>query len=266
MRHLLSQIVDDETGAIISAEFIIIATIVVLALVTGWNAVSTTMVGELADVATAFGSLDQSYGYNSVTAVSTNGSHAHCSGSGFNDAGNSLALTSTTNSIAGGGGTTFITTGGGVSFVGGGDINFNGGGAGGAVVNGAVTAQGAGGALAVAPQAAAPTGVTTEGELVDREIISSEELVDVAPQVLGTRHLFDRPAPTSESRLQALSPKVAAVESDDECEVLKSRIRQLCDELQQLDAKTSTKRLQPQSVTPKSHGASQTVKPAHPKK
>gem|GEM_PF-900073 len=156
MYCFLKMFIDDETGAIITAEFIILATVVILALVTGWNAVSGALVGELADIATAFGGLNQSYGYGSVTAVSSNGEHAHCGGSGYVDVGNQLVITTTTNSIAGGFSTTGISTTGAFGGIGGG-FEVAGGGAAAAVGSSA-------GISAAGVPGAAPQANITDGE------------------------------------------------------------------------------------------------------
>jgi Flp pilus assembly pilin Flp len=81
MRALCKRLFDDESGVILSAEIVMVATVGVLALVAGWNAVSASLAGELADVANAFGSLNQSYNVKSINAVG----HARCSGHGYND-------------------------------------------------------------------------------------------------------------------------------------------------------------------------------------
>jgi Flp pilus assembly pilin Flp len=51
----------DEDGFIVSAELVLIATIVVLALVVGLSAVRTSIVSELVDIANAFGHSNQSH-------------------------------------------------------------------------------------------------------------------------------------------------------------------------------------------------------------
>ncbi len=113
MRKLMNQLLQDETGAIISAEMVIIATVVVLALVVGWNAVAGAMVGELVDVATAFGSLNQSYNYRGIAHVG----HASCSGSGFFDLCSNIVLdTDNQTTVGGGGRTSGGSFGGGGSF------------------------------------------------------------------------------------------------------------------------------------------------------
>jgi Flp pilus assembly pilin Flp len=57
----------DEAGFIISAELILIATIAVLAMVVGLAEVSGAINQELEDVASAFGSVNQSYRYQGLT-------------------------------------------------------------------------------------------------------------------------------------------------------------------------------------------------------
>lgn len=226
MQRFLDRFLRDETGAIITAEFIIIATVVVLALVTGWNAVSGALVGELADVATAFGSLDQSYNYRGVKAVSKNGEHAHCSGSGFNDSGNQLTLTTNIQTIAGGFSTTGISTTGGFAAVGG----FQG---------GSISGGGAvGGAVASAPAAAvasAPTANVAEGVLETEEIITSNAVGEIASSaVITSRVLNVAPAAPNTAGVRALSVK------KDDCERLKDKIRALCTELDQLEAASAS--------------------------
>ena len=52
---------NEDTGFVISAELVLIATIVVLALVVGLSVVRTAITAELVDVANAFGSANQSF-------------------------------------------------------------------------------------------------------------------------------------------------------------------------------------------------------------
>ena len=60
MRHLQT-LWTDEAGFILSAELVVISTVVVLGLITGLKCVQTALVGEMKDVAGAFDSLNQSY-------------------------------------------------------------------------------------------------------------------------------------------------------------------------------------------------------------
>lgn len=153
MRKLMNQLLQDETGAIISAEMVIIATVVVLALVVGWNAVAGAMVGELVDVATAFGSLDQSFSYRGIS----HRGHATCSGSSFFDFCGNIVLDTNTQTIVGGGGR---TTGG----------SFGGGGGGRGFASGGASASAS--AVAEQPQAFIDT-YTVEGAA---EVAALEEM------------------------------------------------------------------------------------------
>ena len=64
MTHLLKNLYRDEAGFIISAELILVSTIVVLALVVGLSEVANGINEELEDVGSAFGSINQSYTFS----------------------------------------------------------------------------------------------------------------------------------------------------------------------------------------------------------
>ncbi|GEM_PF-5799551 len=57
----LGRVWRNDDGFIVSAELVLIATIVVLALVVGLSAVRTSIVSELVDIANAFGHANQSH-------------------------------------------------------------------------------------------------------------------------------------------------------------------------------------------------------------
>jgi Flp pilus assembly pilin Flp len=82
---MLKSLWNDEAGVILSAELVLIATILVLGMVVGLVELQAAVVGELGDLASAFGNLDQSY----VTSGfdSTDGAHikAFTRGAGFAD-------------------------------------------------------------------------------------------------------------------------------------------------------------------------------------
>jgi hypothetical protein len=59
---------DDEAGFILSAEAVLVATIAVLGVVVGLNMVARAVNEELQDLAFAFRSLDQSYGFEGFAA------------------------------------------------------------------------------------------------------------------------------------------------------------------------------------------------------
>lgn len=58
---LTQQLWRDDHGAILSAELVVILTLLVIGLVTGLNCLQTAIVTELEDTAAAIGSLNQSY-------------------------------------------------------------------------------------------------------------------------------------------------------------------------------------------------------------
>jgi hypothetical protein len=70
----------EETGAIVSAEIMLVATILVIGVIVGLKSVRDSVVTELADVAQAFANVNQSYSYSGVS-----GHHAFTAGSAFFD-------------------------------------------------------------------------------------------------------------------------------------------------------------------------------------
>jgi len=78
---MLKKLWNDDAGALVSAEIILVATILVIGVITGLHAVQTAVVTELGDVASAIGSVNQSYSFGGST-----GHHAGTVGSGWDDA------------------------------------------------------------------------------------------------------------------------------------------------------------------------------------
>jgi Flp pilus assembly pilin Flp len=77
---MLKKLWNDEAGVIVSAEIVLVATILVIALVTGLTSLRDAVNTELADVGGAIGAVSQTYSYGGITA--------HCasaSGSSFTD-------------------------------------------------------------------------------------------------------------------------------------------------------------------------------------
>ena len=77
---MLKKLWNDEAGVIVSAEIVLVATILVIALVTGLTSLRDAVNTELADVGGAIGSVNQTYSYGGITA--------HCAsaaGSAFTD-------------------------------------------------------------------------------------------------------------------------------------------------------------------------------------
>ena len=64
MLHLFTTLYRDEAGFIVSAELVLIATILVIGLVVGLSAVSAGVNTELQDVGSAFGSVNQGYSFS----------------------------------------------------------------------------------------------------------------------------------------------------------------------------------------------------------
>ncbi len=59
---------NDEAGFVVSSELVLIATILVIGMITGLVTVRDQVVQELADVAGAMSDIDQSYAYTGVNA------------------------------------------------------------------------------------------------------------------------------------------------------------------------------------------------------
>lgn len=76
MRNVLKALVRDDAGFIVSAELVLVSSIAVLSLVVGLTEISTSVNNELNDVASAFGSINQSFSYNGLC-----GTKGHWSGS-----------------------------------------------------------------------------------------------------------------------------------------------------------------------------------------
>jgi Flp pilus assembly pilin Flp len=83
---MLKSFLNDECGAIVSIEMILIITIAVLALIVGWSEIAKVVNNELNDISNAVGSLNQSYfftGFNVGQAAGKNTSGY--GGSHYND-------------------------------------------------------------------------------------------------------------------------------------------------------------------------------------
>lgn len=87
---MLTQLLHDESGFIVSAELVLIATILVIGLVVGLSEVQHAVVQELNDVGDAIGSLNQSYCFSGFSKKSMfgggQGVKAYTRGSIFQDA------------------------------------------------------------------------------------------------------------------------------------------------------------------------------------
>ena len=68
---MLRQLLNDEAGFVISAELILVATLLVIGLLVGLSEVQHAVVQELNDVADAIGNVNQSYSYSGFSAFMT---------------------------------------------------------------------------------------------------------------------------------------------------------------------------------------------------
>ena len=84
---MLRTLLNDEAGFIVSAELVLVATILVIGMIVGLSEVQHAVVQELNDVADAIGELNQSYcftGFSKAKQFQT-GTAAYTRGSIFND-------------------------------------------------------------------------------------------------------------------------------------------------------------------------------------
>ena len=65
---MVRQLLNDEAGFIVSAELVLVATLLVIGMIVGLSEVQHAVVQELNDVADAIGQLNQSYYYSGFSA------------------------------------------------------------------------------------------------------------------------------------------------------------------------------------------------------
>ncbi len=70
---MMRQLLNDEVGFVVSAELILVATLLVIGLIVGLSEVQHAVVSELNDVGDAIGNLNQSYAFTGFSAQKTNG-------------------------------------------------------------------------------------------------------------------------------------------------------------------------------------------------
>ena len=80
MKSTFYRLWSEEVGAVVSAEIMLVATILVLGVIVGLKSVRDSVVTELADVAQAIANIDQSFCYSG-----TKGHGAHSGGGEFKD-------------------------------------------------------------------------------------------------------------------------------------------------------------------------------------
>jgi hypothetical protein len=87
MRQLITGLWRDESGFIVSAELVLVATITVVGLVTGLVCVRDAILGEMNDLSGAFRALDQSYSFSGMRGCRTRcGLASWSAGSAFGSA------------------------------------------------------------------------------------------------------------------------------------------------------------------------------------
>jgi Flp pilus assembly pilin Flp len=101
---MLNQLWKDEAGAVLSIEFVLMATIIGLGMMVGLSSVRDSVDGELADVAYAIGSFNQTYSAQGIT-----GHSAATGNSGFLDSGDFCEGTGASNAACQTIGTASIT-------------------------------------------------------------------------------------------------------------------------------------------------------------
>lgn len=83
---MVRQLLNDEAGFIVSAELVLVATLLVIGLIVGLSEVQHAVVSELNDVADAIGELNQCYSYSGFHKTDFNNrTHAVTYGSDFED-------------------------------------------------------------------------------------------------------------------------------------------------------------------------------------
>ena len=77
MKITIKRLWSEQTGAIVSAEIMLVGTILVLGVIVGLKSVRDSVVTELADVAQAVANVNQSYCYSGTSghAASSGGGH-----------------------------------------------------------------------------------------------------------------------------------------------------------------------------------------------
>ena len=82
---MMKKLWNDECGVILSAELVLIGTILVLGMIVGLVELQCAVVGELSDLGDAIGNLDQSYQTSGMTSFKSNGIKAQTAGTRYQD-------------------------------------------------------------------------------------------------------------------------------------------------------------------------------------
>ena len=90
MRNLMVRLWKDDCGALLALEWVVLATIMVIGIMTGLTAVRQGVIAELHDVANALLALNQSYSFSGQSNCESS-----TAGSSFKDVGDSIVVKST---------------------------------------------------------------------------------------------------------------------------------------------------------------------------
>jgi Flp pilus assembly pilin Flp len=82
---MLTRLYSDEHGFVISAELVLIASLLVIGLIVGLSEIQHALNAELNDVADAIGSLNQSYRFSGFSKAKNGGAGIYTRGSSFRD-------------------------------------------------------------------------------------------------------------------------------------------------------------------------------------
>ncbi len=83
---MLKSLWNDESGVILSAELVLIGTILVLGMIVGLVELQCSIVSELSDLSSAFGNLDQSYQVSGFASYKSYGkTKARTHGASYSD-------------------------------------------------------------------------------------------------------------------------------------------------------------------------------------
>lgn len=84
---MLNKLWNDENGVILSAEIVLIGTILVIGMIVGMVELQCAVVAEMSDLGDAIGNLDQSYTISGITSYKSQGGiKASTSGATYHDA------------------------------------------------------------------------------------------------------------------------------------------------------------------------------------
>ena len=83
----MRKLFNDEAGFIISAELMLVLTIGVLGTIVGLVGLRDALASEMADIASAFGAINQTFNFKGISKGGTTGvtQHGVVAGAGFND-------------------------------------------------------------------------------------------------------------------------------------------------------------------------------------